>query len=85
MTPKNEMTIKDILTVDDKAKFVDWVRDNIEKSDKCVIVLGTREPETHRLCITGQQIGFEFEYELEGFLNMTTEIFCHGEEDDDAE
>jgi len=85
MTPKNETTIKSILTADDKAKFVDWVRDNIGQADKCVVVFGSRNPETHGLNITGQQIGFDYAYELLGFIDVTADTFCNGEDEDDAQ
>jgi len=79
---KRQTTIKDILTSDDKVKFAEWVSNHINQADKCVVVFGSHNSETHELDITGLQLGFDYSYELDGFLRIASDTFCNGEDAD---
>jgi len=58
-----------------RKEMLEWVKEHISDCDKCLIVCGYHNPETKALDLEATQMGFDYIYELNGFLNLVGEFF----------
>ena len=78
------ITVKDILAESSKSDFIDYVNQNIGKAVRCLVIFGTPN-ECGGMEFTGQQVGFDYMYELDGFMKAAAEIFASCDLDDSDE
>lgn len=76
---KGKVTITQILLESDKAEFVDWIKKNIGDAEKCVVMMGYPDGEG-AIDLKGRQVGFEYYYELQGFMEWVAECFIDDDE-----
>ena len=78
---KENSLIKEAMKVVKKERIVQWVKEHIDEADKCLVVLAKRDPEGG-LQLNGIQIGFQYVYEIDGFVQMIPDTFMRedGEE-----
>ena len=77
---KENPIIQEAIKVAKKENLTQWVKDNVGRADKCLVVFASHKPEGG-IELVGAQVGFQYIYEIDGFVQMVPEIFT----DDDAE
>ncbi len=61
-------TVAEILQLADKAEFLEYVRNNIDKASHCVVVFAT--PDGHGgLSLDARQLGMRYMFEIMGFFD----------------
>jgi hypothetical protein len=61
-----------------KSELMQWAKEHIDTADKCLMVFAYRKPEGG-MDVAVSQVGFQYIYELDGFVQMLPEMFI-GEE-----
>ena len=66
VTDKNYLS--QMLAKSDKAEFLEYINENIDKIDKAVLFVGI--PEGSNMNFDVHTFGFKYAYELDGFIGM---------------
>ena len=82
MPKRDEMNIAQLLQNSDKAEFIEFVKEHIGDAVKCLVVFADAN-DTGGLDLKTRQIGFQYAYEIQGFVEWLTESFDWGEDTSD--
>ena len=66
ITDKNFLS--QMLAKSDKAEFLEFINENLDKIDKAVLFVGI--PDGRELSLDVQAFGFKYAFELDGFIGM---------------
>jgi len=81
---KDKITISQLLQDSDKAEMVEWLKEHCESATKILIICG-KPNDKGNLDLSATHIGFQYVYELEGFMEIAADFIddCGSDNGDD--
>jgi len=81
-TPKEDMSISKLFQNSDKGELLEYLTEHLNEIEKCVLFVGIPDGKGG-LRLSCRQVGFQYGYEVQGFVDMVVAGLSEWGDDED--